>query len=555
VQPGFSQSWHSRERRTAVSAVRGASADPGAGGGDHALAHGGGIAAQVEVLPLAPRREPLQERLAQAQLGPPDVPPVLEREALQRGRGGGLHADDVVLEALVVHPVQVVDDLLGLLLFPPVVLLGLVGGPEPVRPDIALAGREHRHGMHARRRQGGVLQGGNEDAVVPRVEILDVVDEQLDGLRPLGDGLRLHPQIEEKQVQGRLELLGPGHPLGRDVPGLDELPVQVPHGGVGHHAVRPDLGAVPQAHPAGPPVLDEDLVHHVPVQDLSAVLLQGRFQLVGEHLRGSLRVAGAAQVGVHEHGGGDDGRDLLHGAAGEEGDEIVEEADQLGVPDVLLHHLRGGDEHLPRHFQGSHGIPQEGLQLLLPRHLRGRGHHLLLEHVVDVEVLHLLVHGPKALLLAGEHGGHLVQVPVHVAPERDGLAVHVEPVDGLVADQPDLFLELVHDETVRGEALLAAAEEDRRAHVEGDAVAADGRAAAPRQVVLLQHQDPDPFLGQQRGRGQAPDPRAHHHHVVSVLQDAVIEQTHHSRPPSAGLGGPVFRFVFEYSEFRILFNS
>ena len=120
-------------------------------------------------------------------------------------------------------------------------------------PARCLAGRDHGHGVHARRRQGGVFQRGNENPVVVSLEIVDIVDEQFNGLRAFRNGLRFHPQVEEEQVQGRLEVLGPGHALRGDVPGLDELAVQVPYGGVGDHVIRHDFRAVGQAHTVGPP--------------------------------------------------------------------------------------------------------------------------------------------------------------------------------------------------------------------------------------------------------------------------------------------------------------
>ena len=68
------------------------------------------------------------------------------------------------------------------------------------------------------------------------------------------------------------------------MPGLDELAVEVPDGGIGDHAVCHDFRTVREPDAVGLSVLDQDFVHHVAVEHLSAVSLDRLLQLVREHL-------------------------------------------------------------------------------------------------------------------------------------------------------------------------------------------------------------------------------------------------------------------------------
>jgi len=62
---------------------------------------------------------------------------------------------------------------------------------------------------------------------------------------------------------------------------IDQFPVDVPHSGVGHHALAHDLQPVGQAHTVSFIVFNQHALHQLAVQQLSTVALDGPFIDIG----------------------------------------------------------------------------------------------------------------------------------------------------------------------------------------------------------------------------------------------------------------------------------
>jgi hypothetical protein len=80
-------------------------------------------------------------------------------------------------------------------------------------------------------------------------------------------------------------------------------------------------------------------------------------------------------------------------------------------------------------------------------------------------------------------------------------------VPGLVRNDVDLFLDLVHHETMGVETCRPKAEHHGNAHIEDNALSTHGRTRAAWQIVLFDHERFEPPLDQKSTGRQAPDAR------------------------------------------------
>jgi hypothetical protein len=113
---------------------------------------------------------------------------------------------------------------------------------------------------------------------------------------------------------------------------------------------------------------------------------------------------------------------------------------------------------------------------------------------VGVEPIQIGVERAYFFGLLRERGAEFCDEPLVVGPEHYRPAVEVHPEQGFVLDDVDIGFELVHQEAVRIEAVLAEPVHQRRARVEREAPAPQRGAHPAWEVVVFdqQHGQPAP---------------------------------------------------------------
>ena len=135
--------------------------------------------------------------------------------------------------------------------------------------------------------------------------------------------------------------------------------------GVGDHPFGPDNGSVGEPDPVSFPAVDEDFPDQLAAEDLAPVLLDGLFQLVRQHLGSAGRVRRAPHVGVDEHRGTENHRQLADVTTAEGSAQGVEKAGQIRIGNNLVEEVFSIFVEEVTEPERADRIPEEHLDILL----------------------------------------------------------------------------------------------------------------------------------------------------------------------------------------------
>jgi len=142
-------------------------------------------------------------------------------------------------------------------------------------------GGDGHHHQFVLRAEGLVDQRVDVERQVGGIDLLAVLDVDLPGEDARRDGFAVDRHVDGHAGEGRDERADPCQAFRRNMLRVDQFFVDVPHGGVGHHALAHDLQPVGQAHTVSFIVFNQHALHQLAVQQLSTVALDGPFIDIG----------------------------------------------------------------------------------------------------------------------------------------------------------------------------------------------------------------------------------------------------------------------------------